>query len=107
MGNRVVTEVRRARRFSKSLFVHVDFDRWYSTRKCRETVSTTCLCHFWFDGGSTMKRRFLAGGLVTILTLSLSAASQGDDKSAPKPPAPPTNAALEKMKKLAGTWLLA
>ncbi len=41
------------------------------------------------------------------LTLTVSPASRGDDKSVPKLPAPPTNAALEKMKKLAGTWLLA
>jgi hypothetical protein len=54
-----------------------------------------------------MMRRFLAGALLTILALSLSAASRGGDKSVPKLPAPPTNAALEKMKKLAGTWLLA
>jgi hypothetical protein len=32
--------------------------------------------------------------------------SHGDDKAVPKLPAPPTNAALEKMKALAGTWLL-
>jgi hypothetical protein len=40
-----------------------------------------------------------------MLTVSL--ASQGGEKPVPKPPTPPTNAALEKMKKLAGTWLLA
>ena len=54
-----------------------------------------------------MKRRFLAGDMLTILMLSLSAASQGGDKSGPQLPAPPTNAALEKMKNLAGTWLIA
>jgi len=41
------------------------------------------------------------------LFLTVSPASQGGDKTAPKVPAPSTNAALEKMKKLAGTWLLA
>ena len=46
-------------------------------------------------------------GLLLTLTLTLSLASHGGDKSAPKLPTPPTNAALEKMKKLAGTWLLA
>src|SRR5262245_6888920 len=59
------------------------------------------------EGGMKMMRRFLAGGLLTILSLGLSAASQGGDKSGPKLTAPPTNAALEKMKKLDGTWLLA
>ena len=54
-----------------------------------------------------MVRRFLGCGLLTALTLTLSLTSHGGDKSQPKPPAPPTNAALEKMKKLAGTWLLA
>ncbi len=51
-----------------------------------------------------MMRRFFVGcGL--LLTLSL--ASFGDDKPQAKRPAPPTNAGLEKMKKLAGTWLVA
>ena len=52
-------------------------------------------------------RRILCGGVLAVLTLSLAAASRGCDKSGPKLPAPPTNAGLEKMKKLAGTWLLA
>jgi hypothetical protein len=54
-----------------------------------------------------MLRRFFECGLLTALTLTLSLTTYGDDKSQPKLPAPPTNAALEKMKKLAGTWLLA
>ena len=54
-----------------------------------------------------MVRRFLAGGLLTVLTLTLSAASHGGDNSTPKVPTPPTNAALEKLKQLAGTWLVA
>jgi hypothetical protein len=54
-----------------------------------------------------MLRRFFACGLLTALTLTLSPTSNGGDDSQPKLPAPPTNAALEKMKKLAGTWLLA
>src|SRR5438046_8519487 len=41
-----------------------------------------------------------------VLLLGLQLAAYGDDKTG-KQPAPPTNAALEKMKKLAGTWLLA
>jgi hypothetical protein len=53
-----------------------------------------------------MLRRFLCGCLILVLTLTVSAANQGVDKAAPKPPTPPTNAALETMKKLAGTWLL-
>lgn len=52
-------------------------------------------------------RRTILGGMLTALTLTLSLASYGDDKTAPKLPTPPTNAALEKLKKLAGTWLLA
>jgi hypothetical protein len=54
-----------------------------------------------------MLRRFFASGLMLAVLLTLSGMSRGDDKAAPKLPAPPTNAALEKMKKLAGTWLLA
>ena len=54
-----------------------------------------------------MVQRFLACGLLMILTLALSLASHGGEKTSPKVPTPPTNAALEKMKKLAGTWLLA
>ncbi len=53
-----------------------------------------------------MLRRFLGCGLLTALMLTVSLASRGGDTSQPKLPAPPTNAALEKMKKLAGTWLL-
>jgi hypothetical protein len=48
-----------------------------------------------------MVQRFLVCGLL----LSLSLASYGDDKPQGKLPAPPTNAGLEQMKKLAGTWL--
>jgi hypothetical protein len=50
-----------------------------------------------------MVRRFVACGL--LLTLSL--ASFGGDKPGAKLPPQPTNAGLEKMKKLAGTWLAA
>ncbi len=52
-----------------------------------------------------MFRRFLACGLVLTFVLTLSSASHGDGKPGPQLPAPPTNAGLEKMKKLAGTWL--
>jgi hypothetical protein len=54
-----------------------------------------------------MVRQFLVWGLLMTLILTVSLASQGGDKSEPKLPTPPTNAALEKMKKLVGTWLLA
>jgi hypothetical protein len=54
-----------------------------------------------------MIRRFLAGGLLMILTLRFSLATHGGDKAAPQLPTPPSNAAFEKLKKLAGTWLLA
>jgi hypothetical protein len=54
-----------------------------------------------------MMRRFLTCGLVLTLLLGLSLASYGDSKPGANLPAPPTNAGLEKMKKLAGTWLAA
>jgi hypothetical protein len=50
-----------------------------------------------------MVRRFVACGLL----LTLSVASFGGDKPGDKLPPAPTNAGLEKMKKLAGTWLVA
>lgn len=50
-----------------------------------------------------MARGFLACGLMLVVLQ----ASYGDDKSAVKLPPPPTNAGLEKMKKLAGTWVAA
>ena len=50
-----------------------------------------------------MVRRFVACGL--LLTLSL--ASFGENNPGAKLPTPPTNAGLEKMKKLVGTWLAA
>ena len=54
-----------------------------------------------------MLRRFFAWGLLSALMVTLSGISQGDDKTSPKAPMPPTNAGLEKLKKLTGTWLLA
>jgi hypothetical protein len=54
-----------------------------------------------------MIRRFLTCGLVFTLLLTLSLPSNGDGKPGAKLPAPPTNASLEKLKKLAGTWLAA
>jgi len=50
-----------------------------------------------------MVRGFLVCGL---LMSALQVATYGDDKSAKLPPAP-TNAGLEKIKKLAGTWVAA
>jgi hypothetical protein len=41
-----------------------------------------------------MVRQFLAWGLLMSLMLAVSLASHGGDKSAPKLPTPPTNAAL-------------
>ncbi len=54
-----------------------------------------------------MVRRFLTCELVLALLLALPLASHGDGKPGAKLPAPATNAGLEKMKKLAGTWLAA
>jgi hypothetical protein len=50
-----------------------------------------------------MVRRFVACGLM----LGLSVACFGGDKSGGKVASPATNPGLEKMKKLAGTWLAA
>jgi hypothetical protein len=54
-----------------------------------------------------MMRRLLACGLVLTLVLTVSRASYADGTPGAKLPAPATNAGLEKMKKLAGTWLAA
>ena len=50
-----------------------------------------------------MVRRFLLCGL---LVAGLTVTAYGDDKNVKLPPAP-TNAGLEKMKKLVGTWVVA
>lgn len=50
-----------------------------------------------------MARRFLVCGMLLV---ALQVAAYGDNKPAKLPPAP-TNAGLEKMKKLAGTWVAA
>ncbi len=54
-----------------------------------------------------MVRTFLTGGLVLGLVLTLSVAGYGDGKPGAQAPTPAPNAGLEKMKKLAGTWLVA
>src|SRR5262245_37313836 len=54
-----------------------------------------------------MLRRFIALGLLLALMITLTGIVSGEDKTPPKLPAAPTNGGLEKMKKLAGTWLLA
>jgi hypothetical protein len=51
-----------------------------------------------------MAQRFLVGGLV-LLAAALGA--RGDDKSNGKAPAPSTHPGLERLKKLAGTWVTA
>jgi hypothetical protein len=45
--------------------------------------------------------------VMCVVLLTLTQASFGDDKPAVKLPAAPTNAGLEKMKALAGTWMAA
>jgi hypothetical protein len=52
-----------------------------------------------------MMRKFLTCGLMFTLVLALSTAAHCETRA--KAPAPPTNAGLEKMKKLAGTWVAA
>jgi hypothetical protein len=54
-----------------------------------------------------MLRRLLACGLVLTVVLTGASVSRGDGKAEAKLPAPPAHAGLEKMKKLAGTWLAA
>src|SRR5262245_51575653 len=54
-----------------------------------------------------MLRRSCAWSLLLALVVTVSGMSDGGDNAVPKLPAPPTNTALEKMKKLAGTWRLA
>lgn len=49
-----------------------------------------------------MTQRLLACGMLLV---ALHLNSYGDDKAGSKLPPAPTNPALEKMKKLAGTWL--
>src|SRR5205823_8746234 len=72
---------------------------WMCDHRSRRTGHT----HF-NRGGTNMVRGLLIGGLL----LALTSANYADDKSAtPKLPTPPTNAALEKLKKLAGTWVTA
>jgi len=51
-----------------------------------------------------MARQFLVCGLVLV---AFQVAAYGDDKTGAKLPPAPTNAGLEKMKKLAGTWVAA
>jgi hypothetical protein len=53
-----------------------------------------------------MAGRILICGWLLML-LAFQATLRADEKSAGKFPAPPTNANLEKMKKLAGTWVAA
>jgi|ERR1043166_6244108 hypothetical protein len=53
-----------------------------------------------------MVRRIFAGGAAMILALALSAGTHGGDKAI-KLPTRPAHAGLEKLKKLAGTWLVA
>lgn len=52
-----------------------------------------------------MVRRILACGLLSTLPFIFSLASHGDETPTKAPPAP-TNANLEKLKKLAGTWVM-
>ena len=51
-----------------------------------------------------MVRRFLVGGLMLLV---LTVAAQSDDKPGSKSPTLPTHPGLERMKKLAGTWVAA
>jgi hypothetical protein len=55
-----------------------------------------------FEGAITMTRRFLLCGL---LAAALAPSAYGDDKHQHSLPPAPTNAGLEKMKTLVGTWV--
>jgi hypothetical protein len=59
------------------------------------------------EGETNMVRQFLVWGPLLTLCLTLSLASYGDAQPGAKLPPAPTNAGLEKMKKLAGTWVAA
>lgn len=50
-----------------------------------------------------MAGRFVICGLLLV---AIQVASRGEEKAPPKLPPAPTNAGLEKMKKLAGTWVM-
>ena len=54
-----------------------------------------------------MVRRFLASGMVLAVLAATLLAGENVGKSEPKASTPATNAALERMKKLAGTWHVA
>src|SRR6058998_1207043 len=51
-----------------------------------------------------MLQRFLAGGLVL---LAVTVVARGDDKEGGKATTPPPHPGLERLKKLAGTWVAA
>jgi len=51
-------------------------------------------------------RSFLAWSILAAVLAAPLWAEEAVGKAEPKLPAAPTNAGLEKMKKLAGTWLL-
>jgi hypothetical protein len=84
---------------------HVEFACRRSTNGSRTNVSTDVPKQFPDAGGAKMMRKFLTCGLVFTLVLAISTAAHGESDA--KLPPPPTNAGLEKMKKLAGTWVAA
>src|SRR5690349_9798945 len=53
-------------------------------------------------GRIDMTQRFWVGGLVLLVC---AAAACADDKTETKPPAPAPHPGLERLKKLAGTWV--
>jgi len=94
---------------TKKLRSPVDLIVYRSTPLCREIFHL----HRQGDklpskGETIMVRRILACGSILALALTFTLTSHGGDKTSDKKlPPPPTSVALEKMKKLAGTWLVA
>src|SRR6185312_3671302 len=75
-----------------------------STKERREISGLTeCINTIPIQGAKKMVRQLVVCGLM----LAFSVACYSGEQSESKLPTPPTNAGLEKMKTLAGTWLLA
>src|SRR5262249_46663801 len=76
----------------------------FDDRSFDQSADTVSKTYLYFSGERNMTRKFLLCGLL-LGGVSISAA--GDDKHDHPLPAAPTNAGLEKMKTLVGTWVVA